>query len=98
MKWYEEPLEIQDTPKDVSIMIVGTLTEGMARINVELYEGDTKISINEWSKVVRMTSEHIIHDEVREKFWDKILKIRARHEGMPYDDWRDYIALKMGHL
>jgi hypothetical protein len=98
MTWYEEPLDIQDTPKDVSIMIVGTLLEGLARINVEVYNGDNKVSVTEWSKVVRMTGEHITNDEVREKFWDKILKVRARHEGMAYQDWRDYISLKIGQL
>ena len=97
MRWYEDELDIVGVPEGVSIMIAGTLENGLLKINVEFYEGDNAVvTVTEFSKVVRMTGEHLINDEIREKFWDKILKVRARHEHLSYKEWRDYITLKMG--
>lgn len=98
MRWYEDELDIIGVPEGISIMVSGTLDNGLLKINVECYDGDNVVAITEWSRIVRMTGEHLIHDEIREKFWDKILKVRARHEGLSYKDWRDYMTLKMGKL
>jgi len=98
MRWYEDELDIVDVPNGISIMVSGTLENGLLKINVECYDGDNVVTVTEFSKIVRLTGEHIIHDEVREKFWDKILKVRARHENLPYREWREYMTLKMGKL
>lgn len=95
MIWFEESIDISQLPSDHSVTVSGTLEEGLIQINLNWYYDDSVVSITEWSKIIRMFSVHVSNDDIRAKYWDKILKVRARAEKMPYEQFRAYFFMKM---
>ena len=95
MIWYEESISISGLPKEHSVTVSGTLDEGLIQISLNWYYDDTVASIVEWSKIIKIFNVHVANDDIQAKYWDKIQKIRARAESMPYEQFRAYFFMKM---
>jgi hypothetical protein len=95
MRWHEQSLVVKGLP-DGEILLIGILEESVLRLDVEFWKNDKCYTITEWSKSLRMwRSQEILNEEVREKYWDKIIKIKSRHESFPYSDWLYYFTSKL---
>lgn len=93
MKWHESEIKILDLPDGQSVMLVGTLDEGIVKIGVEFYRNDECWTVVEFEKYVKMWRDNsTINEEVEEKYLDKLHKARSKHEGMPYKDWVAYFV------
>lgn len=93
MRWHEESLEINGLPAADSVQLVGLIESGEAKINVEFYH-DGKLFVNTaWSKAIQVRrGEDLINEEVAEKFWPKVVKVKSLHEGKKFTEWLPYFA------
>jgi hypothetical protein len=97
MRWFEESLTIKDMPESDEALLVGVLEEGIVKINVEIFRdsGRETYVLTEWSKPIKMwQSMEPTTEEVREKYWDKLTKIKGRHEKYAHADWVKYLILR----
>lgn len=93
MRWYEESLEIHGLPAADSVQLVGLVENGEAKLNVEYYH-DGKLFVNTaWSKPIQVRrGEDLINEEVAEKFWPKVVKVKSSHEGKKFTEWLPFFA------
>ena len=98
MMWLEEKLNIDGIPDGHMATITGTLVHGIVQINVEWHDtDDNSSSIIEWAKAIPIYNDDppISYDDIRQKYWNQVIKVKAKHEAMPYPMWREYMAMKI---
>jgi hypothetical protein len=93
MRWHEEALDIHGLPAADSVQLVGIIEDGEAKVNVEYYH-DGKLFVNTaWSKAIQVRrGEDLINEEVAEKFWPKVVKVKTQHEGKKFSEWLPFFA------
>jgi hypothetical protein len=88
MIWYERQLNIHGMPDTECALIVGSIDDNTLKISIEYYKDDNKFTITELSKPMNMWQyQELINEEVRDKYWSGLEKIRNRHENKAYDEW-----------
>lgn len=93
MRWHEETLDIHGLPTADSVQLVGIIESGEVKVNIEYYH-DGKLFVNTaWSKPIQVRrGEDLINEEVAEKFWPKVVKVKSLHEGKKFVEWLPFFA------
>lgn len=91
MRWYDAPLEIKGMPGSSSAQLVGVLNVHDVSINVEFYHNGRQFVAQYWTKPIRMWQhEAPTRDDIANKYWDKLSKVRSRNEQLQYGEWLKY--------
>jgi hypothetical protein len=93
MRWHDEALTIKGMPGSSSAQLVGVLNVHDVSVNVEFYHNGRQFVAPFWTKQIRMWQhEAPTKDEIANKFWDKLSKVKSRNEELQYTEWLKYFT------
>ncbi len=93
MRWHDAALTIKDMPGSSSAQLVGMLNLHDVSINVEFYHNGRQFVATFWTKPIKMWQhETPTKDDIANKFWDKLTRIKSKNEELQYNDWLKYFT------
>lgn len=93
MRWHDAPLTIKGMPGSSSAQLIGVLNVHDVSINVEFFHNGRQFVATFWTKPVRMWQhETPTRDDIANKYWDKLTKIKNQNEELQYNDWLKYFT------
>lgn len=93
MRWHDAALTIKGMPGDSSAQLVGVLDVHDVSINVEFYHNGHQFVATFWTKPVKMWQhETPTRDDITNKYWDKLTKVKNSNEELQYTEWLKYFT------
>jgi hypothetical protein len=95
MIWYvSAPLAIGNMPQGHYAEIVGRLKDMLVTIEVEYHTPEHRSNIIEFLKTLGTVQYDINYDDIRMKYWNKVIKIFNKHDRMTFQEWYKYFNSK----
>lgn len=91
MRWYDSALTIKGMPGTSSAQLIGQLNVHDVSLDIEFYHNGRQFVATFWSKPIKMWQhETPTRDDITNKYWDKLTKVKSRNEELQYNDWLKY--------
>lgn len=99
MRWYDATLTVKGMPSSSSVQLVGMLNVHDVSINVEFYHNGRQFIATFWTKPVKMwRHEEPTRDDIANKYWDKLMRIKNKNEELQYSDWLKYFTAHLDEV
>ena len=93
MRWHDVPLTIKGMPESSSAQLTGVLNVHDVSINVEFFHNGRQFVATFWSKPVKLWQhETPTRDDIANKYWDKLTKVKNHNEELQYKEWLKYFT------